>query len=304
VLSGDIEHAYMNADGDVAYIWDIQANTLETLFVNDHLLLKETDLVDLTGDGVVDANKRLANFTGISSLTMSDRDNNGLVKLYFVADVDTAGTASATDDVEAFFCLEAPTGTVAVALESFEVAGDIGGGVSLAWTTSREAEHAGFHVYRGEQSSGPFERLTAALVTGGSPYRYVDREAPSGATLYYRLGAVDRRGREEMMGMVSIVAGGRIARTELLPNAPNPFVASTDLRFALVRTEPVRLSIFDTRGRLVRVLSAGERPAGVHVLRWDGRDTSGRTVASGSYVCKLETPSAKRSIKITRLVGN
>jgi hypothetical protein len=301
-LSGDIEHAYMNADGDIAYIWDIQGNTLETLFVNSQLLLKETDLVDLTGDGVADANKRLANFTGISSLTMSDRDGAGYVKLYFCADIDTAGTASATDDVEGFFCLEAFVDTpVSVTLESFEAtAAD--GGVALAWTTSRESDHHGFHVYRSRDNAGPFERLTPEVITGGSPYSWVDRDAVAGESYVYRLGAVDRQGREEWMGRVSVTAGTRTARTVLLPNSPNPFGGTTDLRFALARSEPVRLSVFDARGRLVRVLAAGEqRAAGMHALRWDGRDAQGRGVAAGAYYCRLETASATQTIKVMRL---
>jgi hypothetical protein len=105
-LTGDIEGAYMNEDGDVAYVWDVMdATALEALFVNDELALLETDLVDLDGDGTVEATSHLADFTGISALTMSDRDASGVVSLYFTADIDTAGTSSTTDDIEGFFCL-------------------------------------------------------------------------------------------------------------------------------------------------------------------------------------------------------
>ena len=87
VLSGALEGAYMNENGDVAFIWDIQANTLEALFLNDVLLLKEGDEVDMDGDGLVDPGTALDNFTGISSLTAGDRDGNGDVNLYFTADI-------------------------------------------------------------------------------------------------------------------------------------------------------------------------------------------------------------------------
>lgn len=303
ILSGDVEHAYMNADGDIAYIWDIQANTLETLFVNDQLLVKETDLVDLTGDGVADANKRLANFTGISSLTMSDRDVNGFVDIYFTADIDTANTTTTADDVEGFFRVHAFVDSpVAVALENFEVTSDASGRVALAWATSRELDHRGFHVYRGSDEQGPFERLTSALVTGGSPYTYIDATAQVGDTYTYRLGAVDGAGREQMMGRVSITAGSSM-RTALLPNSPNPFVGSTELRFALARNEPARVAIYDARGRLVRLLASGSRSAGMHSLRWDGRDARGLAVAGGAYYCKLESSSGTQTIKVLRLPG-
>ncbi|MFH1681720.1 MAG: T9SS type A sorting domain-containing protein [Candidatus Eisenbacteria bacterium] len=89
VLSGSIEGAYMNEDGDVSFIWDIQGGTVEALYLNDRLLLKEGDEVDITGDGVADPGVVLTDFTGISALTMSDRDfADGDVRIYFTANID------------------------------------------------------------------------------------------------------------------------------------------------------------------------------------------------------------------------
>lgn len=107
-LQGDIEAAYMNEDGDISFIWDIQGNTLEALYFNDNLLLKEGDLVDLDGDGFVEPNSVLVNFTGISSLAMGDQDVSGFVDIYFTADIDVNGTSSTTDDIEGFFVINIP----------------------------------------------------------------------------------------------------------------------------------------------------------------------------------------------------
>lgn len=299
VLSGAIEGAYMNADGDIAYVWDIQGGVLEALYVNDQLLLVEGDLVDLTGDGVVDAGKKLADFTGISALTMGDRDNLGQVNVYFTADIDTAGTSSATDDVEGFFCLTATVDVpIAVTLESFEAAAERGGEVTLRWATSREQDHAGFHVYRGDTAEGPFALLSESLVQGRSPYSYTDAGAAAGTTYYYRLGAVDRRGNEELMGLVSVTAGAWSERTMLHANFPNPFRGATELRFDLATAGRAAVSVYDARGRLVRQLEAGERRAGSHVLRWDGRDDLGRAVAGGVYFSRLETTGAIQTQKM------
>ena len=46
---------------------------------------------------------------------------------------------------------------------------------------------------------------------------------------------------------------------------------------------PVRVAVFDARGRLVRTLAAGVRPQGPLDLAWDGTDDAGRGVASGLY---------------------
>jgi hypothetical protein len=109
-LTGEIEGAYLNDEGDLALIWDVtDAVPLEALYVSDALALLEGDAVDLNGDGVVEAGSVLADFTGTSVLTLSDRDASGIVRAYFTADIDTAGTASALDDIEGFFCLPVAT---------------------------------------------------------------------------------------------------------------------------------------------------------------------------------------------------
>ena len=47
------------------------------------------------------------------------------------------------------------------------------------------------------------------------------------------------------------------------------------------------LDVFDTRGRLVKRLASGVQPAGMRMVRWDGRDNSGRVVAGGVYLYRL-----------------
>ncbi len=82
--------------------------------------------------------------------------------------------------------------------------------------------------------------------------------------------------------------GAAPALLVLRPNAPNPFNPRTTIGFYLPDGGPVRLSVFDVAGRLVRTLVAGSMPRGSHEAVWDGRDSSGRTVASGSYLARLE----------------
>ncbi len=45
----------------------------------------------------------------------------------------------------------------------------------------------------------------------------------------------------------------------------------------------------DVRGRLTRVLLAGEENAGRKSLTWDGRDQVGVRVGSDNYVIQLKT---------------
>jgi hypothetical protein len=86
----------------------------------------------------------------------------------------------------------------------------------------------------------------------------------------------------------------------LLPNAPNPFCASTVVRFSLPSRSPADLRVFDVRGRLVRTLvssESGELEPGIHTLAWDGRDDSGERVASGMYFTQLAAAGRSATIK-------
>lgn len=85
----------------------------------------------------------------------------------------------------------------------------------------------------------------------------------------------------------------------LLPNYPNPFRGATTLEYALPEVAEVRLAIYDLLGRRVRVLARGEQPAGIHRVRWDGRNSAGQPVASGLYFVRFEAMGQQQVHKIT-----
>ncbi len=74
----------------------------------------------------------------------------------------------------------------------------------------------------------------------------------------------------------------------LYANIPNPFNPITTINFDLPRATKVRLDIFDMAGRLVRTLADGDVPEGRHKEIWNGRNSSGARVASGSYFYRLQ----------------
>jgi hypothetical protein len=86
-----------------------------------------------------------------------------------------------------------------------------------------------------------------------------------------------------------------------LTAAPNPFNPATTLRFALAAEHPVRLALYDARGRCIRTLIDGPRPAGNHAVRWDGRDDGGRTVAAGTYLARLQAGDLTGATAVTLL---
>ncbi|MBD3162513.1 MAG: T9SS type A sorting domain-containing protein, partial [Candidatus Eisenbacteria bacterium] len=74
------------------------------------------------------------------------------------------------------------------------------------------------------------------------------------------------------------------AATALLGARPNPARDGSTVRFSLAVETEVDLAIYDVRGRRVRTLVSGVRPAGGHAVVWDGRDDGGRPVSSGIYL--------------------
>jgi hypothetical protein len=79
---------------------------------------------------------------------------------------------------------------------------------------------------------------------------------------------------------------------------PNPFVTRTSVSFGLPAAGTVRVVITDVAGRRVRTLAHGLLPAGRHVVRWDGRDDGGTSVASGVYFLVVEAAERQATRKV------
>ena len=76
------------------------------------------------------------------------------------------------------------------------------------------------------------------------------------------------------------------------PNYPNPFNSATTIRYRLEKPGRVRLEIFDIQGQKVKTLANGDARPGVYQVEWEGRDASGRPVATGVYLARLQQGAA------------
>ena len=85
----------------------------------------------------------------------------------------------------------------------------------------------------------------------------------------------------------SASATAKMASTTSLQVWPNPFNTTTQLRFHLNQAASVRLAIYNVQGQLVRTLVDAPLHAGVHQMRWDGRDERGHLVATGPYFVRF-----------------
>jgi subtilisin family serine protease len=165
-------------------------------------------------------------------------------------------------------------------------AGWDGGLAIVRWELRETEEGASFRVDRAPTQAGPFTAQTSWFM-GGLSFSWTD-PSPSPAEPWYRVVSLDRTGAQQTLGTVSLSPQRMIAR--LLPNAPNPFQASTKIAFDLDRTGKVRLDVLDISGRLVTTLASGVRSAGRNEIEWNGLDGTGHRVAPGIYVYRLTTP--------------
>ena len=97
------------------------------------------------------------------------------------------------------------------------------------------------------------------------------------------------------------------AKTQLLPNYPNPFNPETWIPYHLDRDANAALSIYNASGVLVRHFDLGHQSAGfytekVSAVYWDGHNERGEAVASGTYFYQLRAGdySAMRRMVIVK----
>jgi hypothetical protein len=104
-------------------------------------------------------------------------------------------------------------------------------------------------------------------------------------------------------GEALLSVGSRPAQplTGSLSGYPNPFNASTTLRYELVDAGEVQLLIYDVSGAVVRRLVSGWQAAGAYSVPWDGRDEGGQPVASGLYLGCLEAGRMRQVHKLMLL---
>ncbi|MCI0330363.1 MAG: FG-GAP-like repeat-containing protein [candidate division Zixibacteria bacterium] len=91
-----------------------------------------------------------------------------------------------------------------------------------------------------------------------------------------------------------------IFESRLEQNYPNPFNSQATIEYDLKapRPLPVRLVIYDLLGRTVRILVNETQRTGRYRVTWDGKDESGRNVASGVYLYQLRAGNYSETKKL------
>jgi len=87
----------------------------------------------------------------------------------------------------------------------------------------------------------------------------------------------------------------------LSQNHPNPFNGTTTIAYSVKERAFVDLKIYDTMGRVVKVLVSGTRPPGTYQVMWNGSNRSGEAVTSGVYFCRMIADKFSQTRKVVYL---
>lgn len=82
---------------------------------------------------------------------------------------------------------------------------------------------------------------------------------------------------------------------------PNPFAHSITVNYQLAATGHVSLKVYNVAGQLVRTLTEGTALPGYYSQTWNGRDNSGRKIASGIYIMRLVSGGQEKTRKLVKI---
>jgi len=89
------------------------------------------------------------------------------------------------------------------------------------------------------------------------------------------------------------------SRFSLKQNYPNPFNPATTISYQLNSQSVVQLAVYNSLGQKISTLINDKRQqAGDYSVQWDGMDDSGRQVASGVYIYRLDANNQVQTKKM------
>ncbi|MHB2149696.1 S8 family serine peptidase [Calditrichota bacterium LG25] len=189
----------------------------------------------------------------------------------------------------------------------------VNNGIKLTWQTESEMQNQGFIVYKKTADDSNWTEIASYLthpqlkgqgtVSHRTKYSFVDTEVIENQTYYYRLGDRDLAGKLSLHQTVEIVfVKESIPETFTLKSAyPNPFNPAVTILYGLPEKQAVRLEIFDLTGRRVVILVQEEQEAGWHSAIWNGKNSHGSAVGSGTYIFRISAGQKVVSRKIVFL---
>jgi uncharacterized membrane protein len=147
-------------------------------------------------------------------------------------------------------------------------------------------------VYRWEQATSQWRLVGGVPDTSGNVVWTI---LPGAGT--YALFTQDQVASVEEPAAGTLPDGFSLAQ-----NYPNPFNPATRIAFTLPQAARVTVDVLNILGqRVIRLTDSEPRSAGRHEVEWDGRSESGRRVASGPYLYRIQAGDQVQTRKMLLL---
>ncbi len=179
--------------------------------------------------------------------------------------------------------------------------------VELTWATASEIDNLGFIIERKTDKSD-WQQIASyqsnnALVGKGtasssSQYSYSDTDVTAGMDYDYRLFQVSTTGLKSVISTTAVDMSAIPTTTQLFAAYPNPFNPTTMIKYQLAIDSHMTLAVYDILGRQIKMLADQHQAAGEYTIQWDGSTDSGVTVASGTYLVKMQANGFNQIQKI------
>jgi hypothetical protein len=162
-----------------------------------------------------------------------------------------------------------------------------GNTVTVGWETGLDAGLKGFDLYRDDltDASTGYVKINEELITGVSPYYYVDTGAEYGGSYDYYVTAWDYKDNEQDLSgtAANATVPAFPKRYSLEQPYPNPANSIVNFTFTTPRKDDLTITIYDIKGRIVNQLHDGPVGGGVHTINADLS-----SLAMGVYVCEMK----------------
>ena len=157
--------------------------------------------------------------------------------------------------------------------------------IQLKWRTETEVSNYGFEILRSAQDD-KWDVLGFVEGHGNSnspkDYSFVDESITAGK-YSYRLKQIDTDGKFEYSKVIEVDLGSP-TNYELSQNYPNPFNPSTTIRFSVLESSFISLSVYNSLGEKVEELVNEVKEPGVHTIEFFAQN-----LPSGTYFYRIQT---------------
>ena len=263
--------------------------------------VEESEVLRLTGGG--------ASGSGVLASITLKGETIGYGRIYFEAELLTPSSETIPHSEQRSFFLEVVASwdingdgevnvtdllIVAQKMGDYDETADLDGN---GWVTVADFVIVASHLGETLTSEAP-SAVTRSFVSQKTLQGWIDMaHAANDGSLAFQQG---------ISNLERLLNSTRPNVTALLPNYPNPFNPETWIPYHLADPADVTVTIYDTKGAVVRQLDLGHQPVGYYTDKtqaayWNGQNSLGEPVGSGVYFYQLQAGDFSSTRKLVVL---